>query len=84
MRCLENTDNAARLGIIVPKKGNRTAVRRNRIKRIVRDQFRLAQTELLPLDIIVHVVGTIPDSELRNTVERCLKDVAKKTQKEQV
>ncbi len=82
MRCLENDQLAPRLGVIVPKKGNRTAVRRNRIKRVIRDQFRLAQTELQPLDIIVHVTAPVTDGELRNTVAQCLIDMMRQTKKE--
>ena len=38
---------SARLGLIVPKKGNPKAVRRNRIKRIVRDSFRRHYARLI-------------------------------------
>ncbi len=39
---VENTDGPSRVGIIVAKKQIRLASRRNRIKRIVREQFRLS------------------------------------------
>lgn len=42
----------ARLGLIVAKKNVRLAVKRNRIKRVVRDSFRLNQQALETLDII--------------------------------
>lgn len=42
----------ARLGLIVAKKNVRLAVKRNRIKRVVRDNFRLNQQALETLDII--------------------------------
>jgi len=42
----------ARLGLIVAKKNVRLAVKRNRIKRVVRDSFRLNQQTLVTLDII--------------------------------
>ncbi|PCJ35718.1 MAG: ribonuclease P protein component [Cellvibrionales bacterium] len=42
----------ARLGLIVAKKNVRFAVKRNRIKRVVRDSFRLNQQTLATLDII--------------------------------
>ena len=71
MRCLENDQLAPQAWGNRSKKGNRTAVRRNRIKRVIRDQFRLAQTELQPLDIIVHVTAPVTDGELRNTVAQC-------------
>ena len=42
----------ARLGLIVAKKNVRLAVKRNRIKRVVRDSFRLNQRTVETLDII--------------------------------
>ncbi|MEZ0121423.1 MAG: ribonuclease P protein component [Candidatus Reddybacter sp.] len=44
--------NEARLGLIVAKKNVRLAVKRNRIKRIVRNSFRLNQQTLKTLDIV--------------------------------
>lgn len=45
------TDNYARLGLVVPKKGLKRAVERNRFKRICREVFR--QTELPSADIVL-------------------------------
>ena len=42
-----------RLGLVIAKKNVRTAVQRNRIKRIIRDNFRLHQHELQGMDIVV-------------------------------
>ena len=42
----------ARLGMVVAKKNIRFSVHRNRIKRVVRDSFRLIQHDLAPVDII--------------------------------
>ena len=64
IRSFESTSDSARLGVIVPKKGNRLAVRRNRIKRIIRDEFRMTRYRLVSADIIVHVTGPIADTEL--------------------
>lgn len=44
----------SRVGIIVAKKNIRRAVRRNRIKRLVREQFRLNRFDQ-PLDLVVLV-----------------------------
>ncbi len=41
-----------RLGLVISKKNCRKAVDRNRIKRVVRETFRLAQTELASLDVV--------------------------------
>jgi ribonuclease P protein component len=43
----------ARIGLVVPKKIVRQAVRRNRIKRLVREEFRRMAATLPPLDLIV-------------------------------
>ncbi|MCG7866095.1 MAG: ribonuclease P protein component [Candidatus Thiodiazotropha taylori] len=43
----------ARLGLAVAKKHCRKAVDRNRIKRIIRESFRLNQTQLTGLDLVV-------------------------------
>lgn len=71
IRVLDDHQPHARLGVIVPKKGNPLAVRRNRIKRIIRDRFRLAQTQMLSLDIIVHVTAPVTDAELHRSLQRC-------------
>lgn len=42
----------ARLGTVVSKKNARLAVQRNRLKRLLREQFRLSQQELAGLDIV--------------------------------
>lgn len=59
----------ARLGQVVTKKGNPLAVRRNRIKRIVREEFRLA-TDLPPVDIVVQVFGALDDAVVRRQIRR--------------
>lgn len=45
----------ARLGLVVAKKNVRKAVDRNRIKRLIRESFRLRLPELPPLDLVVLV-----------------------------
>jgi len=42
-----------RLGLVIAKKNIRLAVQRNRLKRLIRETFRLKQEELAGLDIIV-------------------------------
>ncbi len=44
--------NSPRLGFIVAKKRVKLAVQRNRIKRCMRETFRLLQNDLPPLDIV--------------------------------
>lgn len=42
-----------RLGIIVAKKNVKSAVQRNRLKRIIRESFRLRQEEFGTIDLVV-------------------------------
>lgn len=49
----ESTTQHARVGLVFSKKNVRKAVQRNRLKRLVRESFRLHQHKLEPLDIVV-------------------------------
>lgn len=51
--------NQARLGLAVAKKSVKTAVHRNRIKRLVREFFRLNQYKLACADYVILVRGGI-------------------------
>ena len=55
---------SARLGLVVTKKGNPKAVRRNRIKRLIREQFRTRAASLPDVDIVVQVFGEVDDAKL--------------------
>ncbi len=50
-----NSDNNNRLGLAIAKKRVKLAVQRNRIKRQVRESFRLNQHNLPHIDIVVMV-----------------------------
>lgn len=50
---LPNTEATARLGVVVSKKVARRAHERNRLKRHVREQFRLQQHAFAQLDVVV-------------------------------
>ena len=52
----------ARLGLVIAKKNIRLAVQRNRVKRIVRDTFRLHQHQLKGIDVIVLARGGLDQS----------------------
>ena len=43
----------ARLGLVIAKKHVKLAVHRNRLKRLIRESFRLRQASMPPLDIVV-------------------------------
>lgn len=58
--CYNNT-NHPRLGVIVPKKKVKSAVKRNCFKRIIREEFRLKQKQLKNIDIVVVVIGKAGD-----------------------
>ncbi|MFD2096176.1 ribonuclease P protein component [Corallincola platygyrae] len=65
-----------RLGLTVAKKHVKRAVGRNRIKRHMREYFRLHQAELLNIDIVVIAkkgIGELTDKELRALIARLCK-----------
>lgn len=49
----QNGRRQARLGLAISSKQCRGAVRRNRLKRLVRESFRMHQSELRGLDVVV-------------------------------
>ncbi len=66
-------EGEARLGLAISKKASGNGVQRNRIKRVVRESFRLRRHELPPLDIVVlarPAIGQRPNRELRQSLER--------------
>ena len=65
-----NRSATPRLGVIVSRKGNRLAVRRNRLKRITRDCFRRYQVNLPAIDIIVHITAAVDDLKLHCFLEK--------------
>lgn len=56
--CRSNDLERARLGLAISKKNCKTAVGRNRIKRVVRESFRHHQEQLAGLDIVVMNKGS--------------------------
>jgi ribonuclease P protein component len=50
---ISNDRDNPRLGLVISRKAARTAVARNRIKRLVRESFRHTQQQLGGLDIVV-------------------------------
>lgn len=53
MLAVKNDFNHPRLGLVVAKKHIRKAVQRNRIKRVIRDNFRRHRHSIMNIDIIV-------------------------------
>lgn len=68
-------DDKARIGFILSKKNIRTAVARNRVKRIAREVFRLKHAQLPALDIVVlgrKGLGQLSREQLHRTFEKQL------------
>ncbi|WP_269619004.1 ribonuclease P protein component [Zhongshania sp. BJYM1] len=80
----KNDLNQARLGLVIAKKNVRLSVQRNRIKRIVRETFRLNQHKLLGIDIIVLArrgLGDIDNKQLHETCNQLWYQLDKKAEK---
>ncbi len=54
-----------RMGLVVSKRAVRKAVERNRIKRVLREEFRGRRRFLPALDIVIQVVARADNSALR-------------------
>ena len=52
---VDNNTELARLGLVVPKKNISKAVERNKIKRLIRESFRLRKERLKGKDVVVFV-----------------------------
>lgn len=63
----------ARLGLIVPKKIIATAVGRNRVKRLIRESFRLNQAELVGLDVVARIKAKSQEADLKEALQSGLK-----------
>jgi ribonuclease P protein component len=59
--------NDARLGLIIGKRHLKRAVDRNRVKRLVRESFRITRANLPSVDIVVQLVG-VPDHRVDQDV----------------
>ncbi len=60
-----NDVGTPRLGLIIPKRRVRSAVKRNRHKRVIRESFRLALNRLPAVDIVVQLTGDPAAADLR-------------------
>ncbi len=68
IRARKNTLTHARLGIVVPKRGTALAVQRNRVKRIIREQFRHQADSLPNLDIVIQVFAEVDHEHLDDNI----------------
>jgi ribonuclease P protein component len=70
-----------RLGLVIAKKKVRRAVDRNRLKRQIRDSFRLHQNQLPAVDVIFLArqdLTALPSPDFRTALEQAWKRVQRK------
>lgn len=70
-----------RLGLVIAKKNIRHAVQRNRVKRIIRESFRLHQHELPAIDLIILAragLGEFNNAELHTEITKVWSRLTKK------
>jgi ribonuclease P protein component len=60
-----NMQTRPRIGLIVAKRVWRRSVDRNRAKRAIREQFRITQSSLPGVDVVVQVMDRASDAEFR-------------------
>lgn len=76
-----NGSDFPRLGLVVAKKNVRQAVQRNRVKRIIRESFRLHQHEIANVDMVILVrqgVDKLSNAQLHTEIEKLWKRLNKK------
>jgi ribonuclease P protein component len=64
----------SRLGMIVPKKVLATAIARNRVKRLIRESFRLNQTALAGLDVVARIRTKVDEAGLKLALQTGMKN----------
>lgn len=79
--CSPNDLDHARLGLAISKKCSKLAVQRNRIKRLIRETFRLNQHDLLQADYVVMarpVAAKADNQELIRALNKLRQKVSEK------
>ena len=72
---LKTDRDYARLGVVINKRNCRLAIDRNRIRRQVREQFRLMQHQFAGMDVVIALkssVEKITDQEQAQCIEKLL------------
>ena len=70
VKARDNGLEFARLGLVVPKRGTARAHERNRMKRAIREQFRLSRKSLPRKDMVVQVFSPVAVEQLRDILSR--------------
>lgn len=81
-----NQSPHARLGLVIAKKHVKLAVRRNRIKRIIRESFRHEQDSLAGLDIVVLArkgLDTLDKPQLHHSCQQLWQQLQRRAEKQQ-
>lgn len=75
----QNRLEHGRLGLVIKRKQIKKAAQRNRVKRVVRESFRLNQYELVGLDVVVMTnkkTAGLTNEELRTCLDGLWKELA--------
>lgn len=73
-----------RLGFVISKKNIRKAVKRNRVRRIIRESFRLNQHNLPSVDMIIMArqgLGELENDEVHKLMKKCWSRLKGKSKK---
>jgi ribonuclease P protein component len=80
----KNNLSQPRLGLVIAKKNVRLSVHRNRVKRIIRESFRLQQHQLPGIDVIVLArksLGELDNKQLHETCNQLWHQLEKRAEK---
>lgn len=81
MQGAENDGDTARLGMAVGVRSIGGSVRRNRVRRLIREYFRLHRQELPPVDLFVTAregAKSATNAEIRASLERLCQEISTK------
>ncbi|WP_084332632.1 ribonuclease P protein component [Marinobacterium jannaschii] len=73
-----------RLGFVISKKNVRRAVQRNRVRRIIRESFRLNQHDLPPVDIVILArkgLDSLDNEQVHRLANKCWSRMRKKAKR---